>query len=570
VNRRTITTALVLILAIAFLAPIVASAQSPSAPHAFYGTVKINNVDAPAGTTVEARVAGVWKDASNPVVTTRPGIYGDADPMLTRLLVQGNANAGVFIADGAVIEFFVNGVRANETAVWQSGKTYALNLTVGAPPAPIPTPSPIPPTVVTENTTGIATNSATLNGTLSTPGTAAPVDVSFEWGTAQGGPYTGSTPAQAKTAPGTFSAGISGLNPGTTHFFRARASGTHGISFGSEKSFVTQAAPVSTPTPTPVPTAAPPSGGGGGGGGGGGNVGAPATTEPTPTPTATPIPTPSPAPGPTPAPTPVPALPVSAPVVTPGPPPTAPLPAPPVPTPPPASIPLPAPLPEAAQPPPTAPPAPAAIPIRPPGERTTEGSPLIPPKQQIHPGAVVVMATPDKESVIRLPGSQARVTVPPLALSETVQYVARTVPAAELPQSPEGAVRRVMEVKLYNSQGEPMGTTNTNAPVTVEMALSDEDIALIGRNPENAAIYYMPEGVKEWEKLETSVDMKSRVVRAQVDHFSFFALIIQAAPSGPGTRLWLVVFGGLAVLLLVIVFAVLPYQNRHRGRWTSR
>lgn len=174
-----------------------------------------------------------------------------------------------------------------------------------------------------------------------------------------------------------------------------------------------------------------------------------------------------------------------------------------------------------------------------------------------------MVALPDKESVLQLPDVQARVTVPPLAMSETVQYVARTVPATRLPSPPSGAIRRAIEIKLYNLKGEPLGPTNTNALLTVEMALSQDDIAMMVKKANAAAIYSMRDGEKEWEKLPTEVDLKKRVVKAKVDHLSFFALVIQPQQQA-GSHLWLAVFGGLAVLLLVIVFAVLPYLNKHK------
>lgn len=103
-----------------------AGSQAPSLPHYFHGTVKIDGVDAPAGTTLEARGSGVLTGPFNPIVTTQAGRYGDADPSanVPRLLVQGD------IAEGASIAFFVNGAQASETATWHSGQITVLDLTV--------------------------------------------------------------------------------------------------------------------------------------------------------------------------------------------------------------------------------------------------------------------------------------------------------------------------------------------------------------------------------------------------------------------------------------------------------
>ena len=106
-----------------------------------------------------------------------------------------------------------------------------------------------PPTVTTGTTTNITTATAVLNGNLTSLGTAASITVSFEWGTTTN--YGNETTSQAMTGTGTFTAALSGLNPNTPYYFRAKAAGD-GTGYGDDKSFTTNI-----------------SGGGGGGGGGG-------------------------------------------------------------------------------------------------------------------------------------------------------------------------------------------------------------------------------------------------------------------------------------------------------------
>ena len=94
----------------------------PALPHAFYGTVTINNSSAPAGTEVSAIGTGVTTSViQNPVTTTVAGQYGNGG---LYLLVQGD------ILDGATITFYVNGVSTSQTAAWHSEETTELNLTV--------------------------------------------------------------------------------------------------------------------------------------------------------------------------------------------------------------------------------------------------------------------------------------------------------------------------------------------------------------------------------------------------------------------------------------------------------
>ena len=106
--------------------------------------------------------------------------------------------------------------------------------------------TPVPPTVVTNAATSLTSTSATLNGTLEQLGSSTTVDMSFEYGTAPG-TYTATTTPVAQTATGAFSADISGLTPGTTYYFRAKAAGED-VAYGAELSFT--ATPVVTPRVT--------------------------------------------------------------------------------------------------------------------------------------------------------------------------------------------------------------------------------------------------------------------------------------------------------------------------------
>jgi len=106
-----------------------------------------------------------------------------------------------------------------------------------------------PPSVITNSASGIATGSATLNGDLRFLGSATAVNVSYEWGTKQGGPYTNKTPAQATAATGAFHTDITPLLPYTIYYFRAKADGgLYGASHGQEMSFITSSVPPSVAT----------------------------------------------------------------------------------------------------------------------------------------------------------------------------------------------------------------------------------------------------------------------------------------------------------------------------------
>ncbi|MFH0768511.1 MAG: tetratricopeptide repeat protein [Chloroflexota bacterium] len=96
----------------------------------------------------------------------------------------------------------------------------------------------VPPAVITNNATDNTTNSATLNGNLTSLGTATTVYVSFEWGTTTG--YGNNTTAQPMTGIGVFSASLTSLIPATIYHFRTVADGgVHGIATGNDTAFTT-------------------------------------------------------------------------------------------------------------------------------------------------------------------------------------------------------------------------------------------------------------------------------------------------------------------------------------------
>jgi len=103
--KKIISIAVTMLL-ITCLAPVYAYAQPPELPHAFYGTLKINGSDAAIGAVVEATGTGVVSGLDNPIATIEVGKYGGPGGLDPKLVVQGT------IADGAEIEFYVNGYKA--------------------------------------------------------------------------------------------------------------------------------------------------------------------------------------------------------------------------------------------------------------------------------------------------------------------------------------------------------------------------------------------------------------------------------------------------------------------------
>jgi len=105
-----------------------------------------------------------------------------------------------------------------------------------------------PPSVNTIAATEIGSTSATLNGNLTSLGTASAVQVSFEWGPTDS--YVFATVSQVMISTGAFSfPHIAGLAPSTTYHFRAKAVEGGSTLYGEDMTFITSSLPDTT---TPV------------------------------------------------------------------------------------------------------------------------------------------------------------------------------------------------------------------------------------------------------------------------------------------------------------------------------
>jgi hypothetical protein len=140
----------------------------PALPHAFYGSVSINDAAAPDGTQVSATVDnGTVLPTQNPV-TTVAGSYGVNSP---RLLVQGD------ITPGSTITFYVKGVEVEGmTATFEVGggpTRVDLTVDIAEPPPPPPAPAGggvgggVAPTPGTTNVRGSVSGQGVFTRTVS-------------------------------------------------------------------------------------------------------------------------------------------------------------------------------------------------------------------------------------------------------------------------------------------------------------------------------------------------------------------------------------------------------------------
>jgi len=159
-----ITCVLMMFLVLAVSTAIPVLAQSATLlPHAFYGSVSFNGQSAPAGTVIEARVIKNGIDIAthedgcgNPIVTTKAGEYGSTLGTEEWFLVQPKPDTD--LQDGDIIQFYVNGVKAEQTYMFQSDTTTKLNLTANGIAA-------ISTTESTQSSTSGDTGSVTISST---------------------------------------------------------------------------------------------------------------------------------------------------------------------------------------------------------------------------------------------------------------------------------------------------------------------------------------------------------------------------------------------------------------------
>lgn len=117
-----------LLLGLALPAP--AAADVPQLPALYRGTVKVHtatgDIDAPVSTVITAWVEGRERGR---IVTAVSGEYGS--PLA--LMVGGEVDREE-IALGSLVVFYVNGFKADQTALFQNDHPEVVNLTATVPP----------------------------------------------------------------------------------------------------------------------------------------------------------------------------------------------------------------------------------------------------------------------------------------------------------------------------------------------------------------------------------------------------------------------------------------------------
>jgi PKD repeat protein len=138
------------------------AAAAPPLPCAFYGTVTTGGSAALPGSVIVAKIFGT--DHGN-ITTTQAGVYGGTGTYDPKLKVTLTESEYASCNGGCLIEFYVNGKQAAQTAFFEDGGFVELNLTVSGIATPTPTKTVSPTPTKTATPTGTATPTPTFTPT---------------------------------------------------------------------------------------------------------------------------------------------------------------------------------------------------------------------------------------------------------------------------------------------------------------------------------------------------------------------------------------------------------------------
>ena len=128
-------------------------AQFPTMPHKFYGNVYVNGQPAPDGTTILAKIEGKYDVATTTTLNGKYGYY----PYYFKIYYD---------KPGKIINFYVNGIDTGTTAIFTSGTSTQLNLSITSTTTTATSPT---------GTTGGSSPGGSSGGTTTIPATTTVV-----------------------------------------------------------------------------------------------------------------------------------------------------------------------------------------------------------------------------------------------------------------------------------------------------------------------------------------------------------------------------------------------------------
>ena len=196
--------------------------QSFTVPSAGYVTIEVNS----SGTSISDPMLMVYTSFSptNPTANFKVGDDDSGEGVMPKIACENYFNAGTYVIAA--------------TTYTSGGQTGTVSFTISGSG-----PVTILPTVSTSTASSVTSNSAVMGGNVTSDGGATVTARGVAWGTSSN-PTSGTSMG---SGTGSYSQTVSGLNPGTTYYYRAYATNSVGTVYGAQYSFATQSGP-SNPT----------------------------------------------------------------------------------------------------------------------------------------------------------------------------------------------------------------------------------------------------------------------------------------------------------------------------------
>ncbi|MBR6068799.1 MAG: hypothetical protein IKP45_13495 [Bacteroidales bacterium] len=187
-------------------------------------------------TSNSATLNGNVTSAGGATVTSRGFVYGTSSTNLSSNIQSGSGTGSYYRT--------LTGLSQGTTYYY---KAYATN-SAGTEYGDIrqfTTIAIYAPTVQTNAASGITTNSATLNGNVTSDGGTTVTSRGFVYGTS---PSNLSLIVQSGSGTGSYNKSVTGLAAGTTYYFKAYATNSVGTAYGEVKQFTTENSGATTGT----------------------------------------------------------------------------------------------------------------------------------------------------------------------------------------------------------------------------------------------------------------------------------------------------------------------------------
>ena len=150
-------------------------------------------------------------------------------------------------------------------------------------------------------------------------------------------------------------------------------------------------------------------------------------------------------------------------------------------------------------------------------------------------GGASAIVQPNVNTTIASVTGDISVTVPAVAVAETVQMVLTEVEIAPEEAAPAGFrySDRSFTIKVYDVQGNTVSDFRFRKPVTITVKLTEAEIAAVGGDLSKIVIQRFIDLSGEWIDLPTTVDPDTLEASTTIRGTSFFALVLQGVTVAP-------------------------------------